>query len=150
MKYEILTRGGAKFWHPSATADQVESAFGMRAVHRHSVGDLRLRGDRSPYSETYCAFDLVDMSLRDAEDTVSACLIELKSRKEEVSKLIDSGGKFWLIVKVYSEDILQFSFEWQILSQLSAERAGLVFEFYSNANQIVPGEPQQGPSDSMA
>lgn len=128
MKYSSRMAGHAKFWHPKATAKQVQDAFRMRARIAQSVGEPRQRGDRSPYQRTYCLFDLVRPKKFDLEDLLDACLLQLETRRASISALLRTGGQLYIIIALLDDQTVQLNLDSTLMSRLLGLGASVTFE----------------------
>jgi hypothetical protein len=128
MKYPTTIGAVVKLWHPSASGQKVERAIGRTASHSHQVGQRRTQGDKAPYHDTYCSFDVVSVRLIDSVDLLSKCLVLLNRRKSAITKLLATGGKAIVAVKIVDRSFAQLYIEHAQLAALATLGVGLVFE----------------------
>ena len=128
MKYPTKMSAVVKVWHPSLAVREIERAIGRSSSISHQVGERRTRGDKAPYHDTYCAFDLVSSRVIDSVDLIRKCLGILVRRKAALSTLLGSGGKAVLSVRLEDREFVQFYMEPAQLTAFATLGAGLVFE----------------------
>lgn len=128
MRYPSRMSGRIKFWHPTASAKGVEQAFGLTASNSHSVGEHRVRGDRSPYKDTYCLFQIVPEQDAELAEIVSACISRLRPSHQAIDDLLTTGGRLFIVVQIFDKSFVQLSFDPDLIAELNVVKAGVVIE----------------------
>lgn len=110
-------------WHPTWSAVQIEQKAGTSARIALSVGDQRRPGS-GVYTETYCRFDLGDLSLaKDAKDLAAFEQFRALVSSEEFG----APGASWVAYFSAREDEAEIYLRRDALSYLSQMGFGVVF-----------------------
>ncbi len=125
MKYETVLSADVLLLHPSMSVQEIEHFIGMSAIKSHSVGDMRILGDKSVYKNSYCKFQVFHKLVRDPEAALDKCMKILPSAYDNFSM---SGGEIWIILKIYDPNFVQLNFDSTYFEELHKLSANLAIE----------------------
>lgn len=128
MSYSFLASADLRLWHPTLTVEEFERACRTKSTTSHSKGMRSPYGDRTEYRDNYCSMEIVARDVHDPHRIIIKCLNLIGQLIKAEPQFRETGGRVWIILKIYDPEFLQITLNLKQMSELLKYGAAICFE----------------------